>query len=794
MPQAQQKPWERYQAPQSGPWAKYASEATEAPADPQAEIKAKYGLPKELDLSKGFFAPENSELVFTYERLRKKGKATREQMLATSPKRFSQAAEEFRALTPPPPAEDSIISGGINRAKEVASGFFDNSQAGAWGATPPGTSLIEYAQGVKEGGPVAAIPIVGPMAVARTEQFETAPKSAVGAGIVDIATLALMAKGAKAAFTGQRPKLPFSETRAKIGAKIHTPEGKLTPAATKVAEVSGGAVGAATGAATGAASSIPYGVYGGGALGYKLGKKIGPTVVNKMFPEPPALVRARETFSKTQMLTEAQEAAGKENVTFDRVARVKQSQLERGAQKALDEAESARNSHAEDLLRRQKEQDALDAQALMAERDAFKAKNSHAEDLMRRQKEQDALDKTSARSEQDIKKARDAHAEDLVRRQGQQDALDREATRAKKEADGMRDKTAEDLIDRQKEQDLLDREAVRAAREAWTNRPYAKVGKAAQQQAFTKFYEKFRTENELPKNAANEMKALKEFQRGPDDPQNLINRTKKIVRPGEMPTEADLKRAGDMTQVPLERLRVLAKFGDELAKNEIVRRVRTDVSPEQGRRPPPAMRTAPPSAPVPQSVGAAAAQPLGAESLVSYGPESGAVRPPQRGLLNPDVPGGLLNMPEGKAPPPPRTAMQSTPRSESLATYNSLPKEIRQAIDAQASELKHMPQALREGREQQLVQFGSKGTLLKERLAREAARDEGLPVIGEGVKKKPGDIKFEIVFQEKRSRELNARMDKMRTSNWPGRNKLLKQIKEISEKIQALKEQLPTSE
>ena len=55
---------------------------------------------------------------------------------------------------------------------------------------------------------------------------------------------------------------------------------------------------------------------------------------------------------------------------------------------------------------------------------------------------------------------------------------------------------------------------------------------------------------------------------------DLISRTKKIVRPGEAPTAEDLKRAGDLTQVPLAKLRQLAAWGDELAKNELVRRLR----------------------------------------------------------------------------------------------------------------------------------------------------------------------------------------------------------------------------
>lgn len=58
---------------------------------------------------------------------------------------------------------------------------------------------------------------------------------------------------------------------------------------------------------------------------------------------------------------------------------------------------------------------------------------------------------------------------------------------------------------------------------------------------------------------------------GGDD---LISRTRALVKPGVQPTASDLKRAGDLTQAPLTRLQQLAKFGDELAKNEINRRLK----------------------------------------------------------------------------------------------------------------------------------------------------------------------------------------------------------------------------
>jgi hypothetical protein len=61
---------------------------------------------------------------------------------------------------------------------------------------------------------------------------------------------------------------------------------------------------------------------------------------------------------------------------------------------------------------------------------------------------------------------------------------------------------------------------------------------------------------------------------GSGSPDDLISRTRALVKPGEEPTAADIKRAGDLTQAPLTRLKQLAKWGDRLAQNEINRRLK----------------------------------------------------------------------------------------------------------------------------------------------------------------------------------------------------------------------------
>jgi hypothetical protein len=56
--------------------------------------------------------------------------------------------------------------------------------------------------------------------------------------------------------------------------------------------------------------------------------------------------------------------------------------------------------------------------------------------------------------------------------------------------------------------------------------------------------------------------------------QDIISRVKRIVKPGESPTESQMKRQGDLTQVSDEKLKQLVKFGDEAAKIELRRRIK----------------------------------------------------------------------------------------------------------------------------------------------------------------------------------------------------------------------------
>ena len=71
----------------------------------------------------------------------------------------------------------------------------------------------------------------------------------------------------------------------------------------------------------------------------------------------------------------------------------------------------------------------------------------------------------------------------------------------------------------------------------------------------------------------------------------------------------------------------------------------------------------------------------------------------------------------------------------SLEVYKKLPPEIKEAVDAQAKEIPHMPQVLREGRLRELESYGEKGSLLKEKLAREAMKQENQ----RGNQREPGE-------------------------------------------------------
>lgn len=137
--------------------------------------------------------------------------------------------------------------------------------------------------------------------------------------------------------------------------------------------------------------------------------------------------------------------------------------------------------------------------------------------------------------------------------------------------------------------------------------------------------------------------------------------------------------------------------------------------------------------------------------------------------------------------PPAKVEAKPTPRSESLTTYNSLTPEQKAVVDSQASELPHMPQALREGRMKQLESYGGKGTFLKEKLAKEHLEYEkqsgGQP--GEKAGEPSNQDAGEIKRLQQRERDLIEKSSRAR--NWVTGNKMIRQAKEVNERWNAIK-------
>lgn len=237
-----------------------------------------------------------------------------------------------------------------------------------------------------------------------------------------------------------------NDVRGNIGASIHTPEGELTSGAKGIAQATGAAAGAAGGHLVGG----PVGAAAGGAAGFSLG----PTLMDKIFPESPQTIQARQDFLNAKTITEAQEAAIKENA---------------------------------------------------------------------------------------LKDARAARAEALARKQ----------TIVSKQPVGPQ---------------LPPPELGSPENPGFHSQLPARLTQAQQ--------DTLRTQAGLPLGRPSPFSMGQPLSSLASSPDDLISRTQRLTIPGETPTALDLKRAGDLTQAPLDRLKQLAKFGDRLAQNEINRRLK----------------------------------------------------------------------------------------------------------------------------------------------------------------------------------------------------------------------------
>jgi hypothetical protein len=116
------------------------------------------------------------------------------------------------------------------------------------------------------------------------------------------------------------------EAREAVGARIHTPEGELTPGAQRASEVAGGGMGFAAGHAVG-------GPIGGG-IGAAAGARLGPSLVERIFPEPKTLTQMREQAARYQQLADDLMQRGKEQEALDRKAAAEQLRTERAETRA----------------------------------------------------------------------------------------------------------------------------------------------------------------------------------------------------------------------------------------------------------------------------------------------------------------------------------------------------------------------------------------------------------------------------------------------------------------------------
>lgn len=155
--------------------------APAAGGDRQTSIKQKYGLPASVDLSKGIGDPANIGVK--------------------DPLAFSRAYQEFN---PPAAKPHGFLANAWDEAKNLVRGA--TSEPSPFGATdvplleqparefvePPIETAKSIARGDAKGAAknaVRSVPIVGPMAVARGEQFRHDPWGAVGAGVTDALAL-----------------------------------------------------------------------------------------------------------------------------------------------------------------------------------------------------------------------------------------------------------------------------------------------------------------------------------------------------------------------------------------------------------------------------------------------------------------------------------------------------------------------------------------------------------------------------------------------------------------------------
>jgi hypothetical protein len=315
------------------------------------------------------------------------------------------------------------------------------------------------------------------------------------------------------------------------------------------------------------AISRAAGVAGGGAVagtpGAIAGGLAGPTLFKKLFPEPAAQAAAREEFLKAKTLTEAQEKA----IAINEKLNAQKDKAQKTFEKQRDQYYTEKG---EAIQRRGREVEKMETAATKAENAANRARREAQKSTI--------VGKEPIGPEIPPELDYEQRAQDLMERQKQQDALDKQATQARKEAEDAKQKARDEEKAENDRIAKLHADHAKNLKSIETERQKELGNEQKLRDIFAKSLKKgSSSQSEQPAAAPKAEEAPKaapekEPVESGKKPQDLVRRPKRIVVPGEEPTPEELKTAGDYTQTPIERLRLLDKMGDRVAHWEIVRR------------------------------------------------------------------------------------------------------------------------------------------------------------------------------------------------------------------------------
>lgn len=281
-----------------------------------------------------------------------------------------------------------------------------------------------------------------------------------------------------------------------------------------------------------------------------IGKYVGPRLADALVPQPTELPSAGHSVplgpdpgefyaNRGQDLINR----GGEQAGIDRTAQADQNRLEKATQAAKDQRDSALTQHGQDLMKRQAEQDRLDAAKTKADNALARSQRQS-----QTQQGQDMTNEIEYNKEMS-RKATEAADEN---RQRNTDAAKDEEDRIQ----SLHENFAKSLSDLEtsRQKTLSDRGRLNDQWGQALSRRGDGPGPAT-----------------LPAPAQGVPSDIATSGLGGND---LISRTRRLTIPGEEPSFDDVKRAGDATQAPTERLKVLARFGDKIAQNELNRRLK----------------------------------------------------------------------------------------------------------------------------------------------------------------------------------------------------------------------------